>query len=463
MTTRGPDYFDEQIPPRRAAPVPVSDELGGFLDHAGEGFDPAAEQLTRIQALTGAAAPVRACPGREQDDLDGGLDVDDDGLLAILKAKAARAEQDPDYAADLEEAALAALEDDWIPGEFEDLPELHADATDFMSCSELCADEGDFHHLPEPLADKPDHSAAPDAPSASERGVKRFVATERERRHSWRSFMDEIGSAALDSASTKRWEDRRCGVEFWATLDESLLRFAADDGDADAAAYLGNLYERRYDAEGAMTWYLQSHYGGSELGTVALVRIVYDRGGQDTAAALLASVWKTDTAAISAVFASLSAAPGSSSSARRPRCVDGSPPSVASAHLIVDKIRSGLRQIPPRLPADSFDADVCRRAKAKILLWTPSHRPDETSPDPGLGRHSEPLTRLAGRLSPSTLNAWSDESGADTNPGPKGRRRRLSDDLRNLEAMWSLPEHAREPRQPGAAGSRPELCGTADE
>ncbi|GAA4960943.1 hypothetical protein GCM10023205_25410 [Yinghuangia aomiensis] len=384
-------------------------------------------------------------------------EVDGDGLLAILRAKAARAQRDPGYAAELEWAARAGqddeddglLDDDDLLAETEDLcgceaaEEARAAALVGMGKSAYLVARFAAVYLlsrsrvSEAVKVTParrDHRAFTDVLRRWEVNVDCTLRRLSER---WLPKAGKVTPPLLDcrdSTDVRRFDKElralrqlgRRGAEgpSVVTCFEALARVSAENSDADAAAYLGSWYEHRGDPERAMTWYLRSHFAGSEWGTLALARISYDQGARDHAARLLSKAWGTDAAFAQMVLLVVDAA---RTKKRRDRSAVGPPEELQA---VVDRIRA----IPPVLPAESFDAGVGQTAGANVLVLhrngdlpgdVHEHRSDDTPRAQSEGDPSRDVRGLA-------------TAGTDTPLLRAQAIGRLVEEVRRLEARLCL-------------------------
>lgn len=355
----------------------------------------------------------------------GPSEADRGTVLAMLRAKATRAERDPEYAAELEWAARAGLDEglgdgdllgedeDWSAYEAAEYEAHLATMVEGTCCREPWTDPR--HRFPlrllaqSRLEDPKDASPPGGGVTQLPRGSDRIRVVV-----SFPHDFDARASAAIDA-----------------------LRGPAEDGDADAAALMGSCYEHRGDPEHAMTWYLQSHYGGSTWGTAALARISYDQGAKDQAARLMSAAWNADAVLIRRVFDLMD----SSRTAEHPPARACPPEPLRD---VIDKIRASLCRIPPVLPAASFDARVWKAAGANILVFRRGGellgdiRPFLTCAAPyGYQPHAH-----------DTVDGFETSSGdsgtvaahpPDPLTGATADNHRLADDVRMLEEVFGLP------------------------
>lgn len=155
------------------------------------------------------------------------------------------------------------------------------------------------------------------------------------------------------------------GTPYRAAADVWLVR-AASNGHPDAAARLGHRFEVQHDPVRAARWYYQAHAAGSELGSMALARIAYERGENDGAALWLARAWDTDPATTRTLVQAL-VHPRDRLADTPHRC-RSTPLSTVREYLA--RLRIGLDAIPPVLPATMFTESVMAQAESWVVFVT---------------------------------------------------------------------------------------------
>ncbi|WP_436776601.1 hypothetical protein [Yinghuangia sp. YIM S09857] len=357
--------------------------------------------------------------------------MDVDGVLAVVRAKAARAEHDLAYAAALERAA--AVEDDALSAEeFED-----------FSAYETA------EHDAEQSGEQDGESNGGQSGEHNDEGRRSGVCESKTKCSVFRHVRaKEWPFDFLRKSAAADWQSL-CLVAEASTsaVRESMVRRLADDGNAHAAACVGSLHEHRHDATGAMRWYLQAHYGGSSLGTFALARIGYDRGAREPAARLLADAWETDLALIRRVFDHMDA----SQAKRRRRRSAGAADPEAPLHSILHKMHLGMKMIPPVLPAESFDSEVVKTASSHVLVYFVHDSSNDACWD-----YLQPFGDMGDSFDGDARSVVADFVKTYLRTSASSGRR-LVDDLKSLERLWGTRNGG--DGAPSRGGPVPHACG----